>query len=174
MPVGRAPSQRDLERLERREDKNLIKFSKGTCKTFPLGKNSPVHQDMLGAGWLESSLGGKDLGVLVGTELDVSWRVLMAKKASSVLGCLSAASKRGDPSPLLLRHHRSPVSSSGLPSERGRYGHTGESSEGHRDDLGTGVPVMGGEAVRPGTRWGVLSICVWEKKQMKSESSQCL
>lgn len=49
---------------------------------------------MLGTDWLESSLGGKDLGVLVGTELDVSQQcVLVAKKASSILGCLSAASK---------------------------------------------------------------------------------
>lgn len=53
-----------------------------------------MHQGVLGADWLESSLGGKDLGVLVGTELDVSQQcVLVAKKASSILGCLSAASK---------------------------------------------------------------------------------
>lgn len=48
------------------------------------------------------------------------------------------------------------------------------SSEGHRDDLVAGVPVMGREAVRPGTRRGALSMRVWEKKQMKSDSSQCL
>jgi len=42
-----------------------MKFNKGKCKVMLLGKNSPMHQYMLGANQKESSLADKDLGVLL-------------------------------------------------------------------------------------------------------------
>jgi len=57
-----------------------MNFTTGECKVLLLGRNSPRHQRMLRATQLESSLAGKDLGVLVGTTLNkrlmVSWAAL--------------------------------------------------------------------------------------------------
>ena len=47
-----------------------------------------MHQCVLGATQLESSLAEKDLGVLVATKLNISQRcALVAKKVKSILGC---------------------------------------------------------------------------------------
>ena len=43
-------------------DGNLVKFNKEKCKVLRLGRNNPLHQYMLGATQLESSLAEKDLG----------------------------------------------------------------------------------------------------------------
>ena len=48
-----------------------MRFNKEKCKVLHFGKNNPVQEYMLGATQLESSLAGKDLGVLVDTELKV-------------------------------------------------------------------------------------------------------
>ena len=56
-PEGRATTPRDLDSLEKRADRNLMKF-KGKCKVLNLGRN---NQYMLGATQLESSLAEKDL-----------------------------------------------------------------------------------------------------------------
>ncbi|KAJ7422984.1 hypothetical protein BTVI_11517 [Pitangus sulphuratus] len=54
-----------------------------------LGRNNRVHQHRLGADLLESSFGEKHLGVLVDKKLSLSQQcVLVAKKASGVLGCI--------------------------------------------------------------------------------------
>ncbi|GAB0182985.1 mitochondrial enolase superfamily member 1 [Grus japonensis] len=90
-PEGCAAFQRDLERLESWADRNIRQFSKGKCKVLQLGRNNPRHQYMLGADQLESSLAGKDLGVLVDTKLNMSqqWalvaRRLMIPWAGGVL-----------------------------------------------------------------------------------------
>ncbi|KAK4819183.1 hypothetical protein QYF61_025998 [Mycteria americana] len=84
-------------RLEKWANRDLMKFNKDKCKVLPLGRNNPRHQYVLGATQLESSLAGKDLGVLVDTKLTMSQqRALAAKRASGVLGCVrqSIASRR--------------------------------------------------------------------------------
>jgi len=67
MPEGSAAIQRDLSRMEKWADRNLIKLSKGKCKALPLGRNNPRHQHRLRATHLESSLSEKDLGILMDT-----------------------------------------------------------------------------------------------------------
>ncbi|PKU41171.1 rna-directed dna polymerase from mobile element jockey-like [Limosa lapponica baueri] len=56
IPEGCAAIQKDLNRLEKWVDRNLMKFNKE--------RNNPLHQYMLGAVQMESSLVEKDLGVL--------------------------------------------------------------------------------------------------------------
>lgn len=55
--------QRDLDRLGRKADKNLIEFSEGKCEI--LERNNSRHQ-------LESSSAKKDLEVLADTKLIMS------------------------------------------------------------------------------------------------------
>ncbi|KAK4830089.1 hypothetical protein QYF61_008427 [Mycteria americana] len=47
MPEGCAAIQRDLDRLEKCADRNLMKFNKGTWKVLHLGRNKPTHWYML-------------------------------------------------------------------------------------------------------------------------------
>ncbi|KAK4831192.1 hypothetical protein QYF61_015924 [Mycteria americana] len=77
----------------RKEDKFYyimhFKFILMKCKVLHLGRNSSMHQYMLGATHLESSLAEKDLGVLVDTKLNMSQQwALAAKKANGILGCI--------------------------------------------------------------------------------------
>jgi len=48
-----------------------------------------MHQNMLGATHLESGFAEKDMGVLVGTELNVSQQCALVAKVNCVLGCIS-------------------------------------------------------------------------------------
>ncbi|KAK4812741.1 hypothetical protein QYF61_018290 [Mycteria americana] len=80
--------QRDLERLKKWADRNLMKLSNKKCKALHLG-------------FVE-----KDLGVLVGTKLNMSQQCApAAQKANSVQGCIKEEHcqqvKGDDPSFLL-------------------------------------------------------------------------
>ncbi|GAB0181493.1 mitochondrial enolase superfamily member 1 [Grus japonensis] len=66
-----------------------MKFNKEKRKVLHLRKNNSMHQYMLGVYELESSLVGKEQGVLVHTKLNMSQQcVLAAKKANCILGCI--------------------------------------------------------------------------------------
>ncbi|KAK4821868.1 hypothetical protein QYF61_004345 [Mycteria americana] len=84
-----AALQRDLGRLEKQANVNLMEFNKEKCKVLPRGRNSPRHQYVLGATQLGSSLADKDLGMLVDTRLTMSQQcALGAKKVHGFLGCI--------------------------------------------------------------------------------------
>ena len=75
--------------LERGSNKNLMKFSKEKSNVLPLRRNNPRHHYMLGATKLEIGSAENDVGVLVGTKLNMSQQhAPVAKKANSILGCI--------------------------------------------------------------------------------------
>lgn len=55
-PQGWIAMQRDLVTLWKWADRNLMMFSKGKCKVLPLGWNNPMHQYVLKADQMESSV----------------------------------------------------------------------------------------------------------------------
>jgi len=60
-PEGCAAIQRDLDRLERWAERNLMKFNKGECTVLHLGRNNLMHQYRLGVDLLQSSSVERDL-----------------------------------------------------------------------------------------------------------------
>jgi len=78
--------QRDLDRLECCAKANSMSFSKAKCKVLHLGHNHPMKHYRLGEEWLESCPAEKDLGVLVGSWLNVSQQCAqVAKTTNSIL-----------------------------------------------------------------------------------------
>lgn len=57
-PEGYAAFQRDLDRLEKWSQKDLMKFSKGKCKVLPLRRNNSRNAPE--AYYLENSSAEKD------------------------------------------------------------------------------------------------------------------
>jgi len=55
-PDGYAALQRNLHRLEKLANNNLIKFIKGKCKSLHLVNNKHMQKYMLTAVWLEAGL----------------------------------------------------------------------------------------------------------------------
>lgn len=48
--------QRDIDRLEKYADSNLMKFSKGKCRVLKLGRKEPMHQEKLSGSSLAAQL----------------------------------------------------------------------------------------------------------------------
>ncbi|GAB0186845.1 mitochondrial enolase superfamily member 1 [Grus japonensis] len=71
-PDGCAAIWRELSKLEKWANWNVMKFSKGKCQALPLGRNNPLHQYRLGADWLESILAEQALGVLANSRLTMT------------------------------------------------------------------------------------------------------
>ncbi|GAB0183150.1 hypothetical protein GRJ2_000780300 [Grus japonensis] len=89
---GRVAIRRNLDRLERWTCVNCMKFNMAKCKVLHMGRHNPKHRYRLGGEWIKSSPEEKDLGVLKGEKLNMSWQCVLAdKKGNSILGCI----KRG-------------------------------------------------------------------------------
>ena len=82
-----AAIQKDLNRLEKWAGRKLMKFNKEECQVLIPRRKNPMHQYMLGATQLKSSLTEKALAVLVDIKLTMSQQYdLAAKKADGVVG----------------------------------------------------------------------------------------
>lgn len=81
MPADCPTIQRNLDRLEKWANRNLIKLNREECKVLHLGRNHPMLEDKQ----LESTLEGNDLGILVNSRFHMSKQcTLVGQKSKSI------------------------------------------------------------------------------------------
>lgn len=68
-PKGRAAIQRDLGKLEKWANRNVMKFNKENYEVLHLGRNNSLHQYMMG------SIGSKELMTFAVYALNKHWVV---------------------------------------------------------------------------------------------------
>ncbi|KAJ7423107.1 hypothetical protein BTVI_11054 [Pitangus sulphuratus] len=96
--VLRNVGQRDLDKLEKWANGNIMKFNKTKCKMLHLGRGSHWYEYRLGDEQLKSSSAKKDLGMLVGhSNRIISLHLPLHNKQHVVLFSIYAPTLQADP-----------------------------------------------------------------------------